>query len=880
MAATTTTALVPLAVRPGTSCSTTLHEWFRQTALRYPNAGAVTSAGRVLTYAELDRRSEALANKILASVGPRQRIGLLAGRSPDLAVGILGILKAGCAYVPLDPSYPRDRLAVILDEARPPVVVAPARLADRIPPGPTVVRVGGRSPTRPEPVRDRGAGPDDPAYVIFTSGSTGRPKGVEVTHRNVTRLFTATEPWFGFGPDDVWSLFHSPSFDFSVWEFWGALLYGGRLVLVPRAVTRTPVEFLRLLRREGVTVLNQTPSAFYQLIRADEAHPGGVPSLRLAIFGGEALSLAALRPWVERHGAAAPRLVNMYGITETTVHVTYRPITEGDLSGPPVSPIGHPIPDLSVYLLGPDQRPVPLGEIGEMFVGGPGVAAGYLNRAELTAERFLPDPFAGGRMYRSGDLARRLPNGELLYLGRADSQVKVRGFRVEPGEIEAVLAAHPAVGAAVVIAREDRPGDRRLVAYVTPRTGTVLEPSVLREYARERLPDYMVPAAVVPLDDLPLTAHGKVDRAALPAPARVSAGTGRTEPPRSETERRLRDVWGRVLGTGPVGPDDEFFGLGGDSLLAVRACEEATRELGVTVSPVDLFAADTPRSLAARLDQISTGTGPQCLIPLRPGAGHPPFFCVHAIGGQAIGFRTFARLMAPGRAVYGIQALELSGGHPADSLEEMAERYAAAVERAFPSGPYHLGGHSMGALVAYEMACRLAARGRPVGLVAALDDGPGLCPWLSGWETFRPWRMAANLPRWVERTVRQVGPRQMLRELGRRFGNRLRGRAGGVHEVVDPRRYLPSHRPVLESHYRLARAYRPGPYPGKVWVFRARIQPMWGGPAAELGWGPLAGGGVDVTTVPGDHETIVTDEGAPGLAAALDRALAAAETRR
>ncbi|HJZ54252.1 MAG TPA: amino acid adenylation domain-containing protein, partial [Gemmataceae bacterium] len=539
----------------------TLHAWFRRTARQCPAAPAVTSAGRTLCFADLDRLSDALAGRVLAAAGPGRRVGLLAGRTTGLAVGVLGILKAGCAYVPLDPSYPADRLSVILDEARPPAVVAPARLAGRVPPGAAVVAVEG--PTGCDLARLPEAGPDDPAYVIFTSGSTGRPKGVEVTHRNIARLFTATEAWFGFGPTDVWSVFHSPSFDFSVWELWGALLYGGRVVLVPRRVARSPADFLRLLRRERVTVLNQTPSAFYQLVRADGADPGGVPSLRLVVFGGEALSPPALRPWVDRYGDAAPRLVNMYGITETTVHVTYRPVTAADVAGPPSSPIGRPIPDLRVYLLGPDRRPVPDGEVGEIYVAGPGVAAGYVNRPELTAERFLPDPFAGGRMYRSGDLARRLPSGELIYLGRADSQVKVRGFRVEPGEVEAVLAGHPAVGAAVVVAREDRPGDRRLVAYVAPRAGAEPDPADVRAYARRRLPGHMVPSAVVALQGLPLTAHGKVDRAALPPPGRGRAPGG-DDPPRSAAERVLREVWGRVLGTGPVGPDEGFFDLGGE----------------------------------------------------------------------------------------------------------------------------------------------------------------------------------------------------------------------------------------------------------------------------------------------------------------------------
>ncbi len=445
--------------------------------------------------------------------------------------------------------------------------------------------------------------PDHAAYVIFTSGSTGRPKGVQVTHRNAVRLLAATDAWFGFGLDDVWTLFHSYAFDFSVWELWGALARGGRLVVVPYWVSRSPEAFLELLRRERVTVLNQTPSAFQQLVRADEA-AGGPPdlALRRVVFGGEALDMRSLEPWFRRHGDRRPVLVNMYGITETTVHVTYRPLSAADLAA--ASLIGVPIPDLQVHLLDAGGRPVPVGVPGEMFVGGAGVARGYLNRPDLTAVRFVPDPFSGrpgARLYRSGDLARRQADGDLEYLGRIDHQVKIRGFRIELGEIEAALAAHLLVREAVVLAREDQPGERRLVAYLVAGLAAGAPPAgpELRAFLRERLPEYMIPALFMVLPALPLTANGKVDRAALPAPVPERPElAGGAAAPRNEVEERLATIWAEVLRVPCVGIHDNFFELGGDSILAIQIVARA-RRVGLLLEPRHVFEQQTVAELAA-----------------------------------------------------------------------------------------------------------------------------------------------------------------------------------------------------------------------------------------------------------------------------------------
>jgi amino acid adenylation domain-containing protein len=455
-----------------------LHQWFEASVRRDPQAVAVNFEDRSLTYGELDTWTNRLARHLLTlGVGPNVCVGICADRSIEMVVGLLGIVKAGGAYVPLDPSYPADRLAFMIQDAGISVLLATEQTRLALPAnGCRVVLLDEDevmlSRDDNEETIEIHAGGNHIAYVIYTSGTTGRPKGVPISHANVIRLFEATDVWFGFNHEDVWTMFHSFAFDFSVWEMWGALLYGGKLVVVPYRVSRSPDAFYDLLVRKKVTVLNQTPSAFLQLIRVEAAF--SVPrdlALRLVIFGGEALDIRSLRPWFDRHGDVTPQLVNMYGITETTVHVTYRPLSRADLDRRASSLIGRPIPDLQLYVLDRHLRQLPVGVPGELFVGGAGVARGYLSRPELTAKRFLPDPFAatpGARIYRSGDLVRLLTDGDLEYLGRADQQVKIRGFRIELSEIEAVLRQHPDVRQCVVDAREDLPGEKRLVAYVVP----------------------------------------------------------------------------------------------------------------------------------------------------------------------------------------------------------------------------------------------------------------------------------------------------------------------------------------------------------------------------------------------------------------------------
>jgi amino acid adenylation domain-containing protein/non-ribosomal peptide synthase protein (TIGR01720 family) len=611
----------------------TLPAFFAGQAARTPAAVALTFGGESVTYAELDARANRIAHRLVKlGARPDSLVGLCVERSVETVVGILAILKAGAAYLPLDPAYPEDRLAYMLEDSETGIVVTTAALRDRLPAGTTILCLQCDADAIAAEPADAPAidiSPESLAYVIYTSGSTGKPKGVQVTHANVARLFAATDDWFGFGSKDVWTLFHSYAFDFSVWEIWGALLYGGRLVIVPFDVSRSPDDFYALLEREGVTVLNQTPSAFRPLMRVDaEAAERGEMrdlALRHVIFGGEALDPATLRGWVERRGDDRPRLVNMYGITETTVHVTYRVIGAEDTVDGSASPIGIPIPDLAVHLLDGDGELVPTGVVGEMCVGGAGVARGYLNRPELTAQRFVPDPFStdvNARLYRSGDLARRLPDGSLEFLGRADEQVKVRGFRIELGEIEAILLDHPSVREAIVLARGEGEA-KRLDAYVVA-DGTAVTAAGLRAHAAARLPDYMVPAAFAVLEALPLTPNGKVDRRALPDPE--APGGDAFVAPRTPTEEILAALWSEVLEVERVGSEDGFFELGGHSLLATRMVSRIRESFGVEVPIRAIFEDATLAALAARIDAaLRAGQGVQLppLLP-RPEGGDAP----------------------------------------------------------------------------------------------------------------------------------------------------------------------------------------------------------------------------------------------------------------
>jgi amino acid adenylation domain-containing protein/non-ribosomal peptide synthase protein (TIGR01720 family) len=701
--------------RPGVSFPEPrrLHEIFQQQAARAPGATAVICGLESLTYGELAVRANRLARALCAEgVGPETTVGLLVERSVDLVVGILGILAAGGGYLPLDPGHPPERLVHALADAGARALVAQPHLCARlpVPPGLAVIE-----PDDPRLAR-LGADPlptartdlsGSLAYVIYTSGSTGVPKGTPVSHAQVTRLFAATAPWFAFGPDDIWTLFHSAAFDFSVWELWGALLHGGSVVVVPAAISRSPQAFYRLLVDEKVTVLSQTPSAFRQLMEADdEASEQARRELRLrwVIFGGEALEVEMLRPWWSRHAEARPRLVNMYGITETTVHVTWRSLAPADLALPFRGPIGVPLPDLVVRVLDRHGRQLPAGVPGEICVGGAGVARGYIGRPELTAARFVPDDLsqtAGARLYRSGDLGRWRAWGELESLGRIDHQVKVRGFRIELGEIEAALAAHPAVQQAVVVPRRGAERDIRLTGYVVPSPGAAPTLETLRGALAARLPDYMLPAALVLLEAMPLTPNGKADRRALariephaPAPA-----TGEAEPA-TPLEELLAEIWADVLGAARVGRRDNFFDLGGHSLLATRVASRLRQALGVEVPLLTLFEEPVLEGFARRVEEALALRHP---VP-------PPILPVERTELLPLSFAQqrlwFLQQMEPGNCAYNLPLVVRIAGalEPAAlrrSLAEVVRRHEVlrtafvaergeARQRVDPPPPAHL----------------------------------------------------------------------------------------------------------------------------------------------------------------------------------------------
>lgn len=592
-----------------------VHQRFEQQVEATPDAVALVFEGRTCTYRELNLCANRLAHRLRAlGVGPETLVGLFVERSLEMVVGVLGILKSGGAYVPLDPTYPQERITFMLEDMQASVLVTQESMLPYLPPNSAEILCLDNADTKSTPYDETddenpvsGVKPENLAYVIYTSGSTGKPNGVLVTHRNVMRLFEATDSWFHFGPEDVWTLFHSCAFDFSVWELWGALFYGGRLVIISYDVSRSPRGFYKLLLREGVTVLNQTPSAFYQLIQAEEMLESEDDlALRLIIFGGEALELQYLKPWIKRHGDKRPQLVNMYGITETTVHVTYRPLTAEDVQNGLGSVIGVPIPDLQLYVLDQYLRPVPIGIAGELYVGGAGLARGYLNRPELNAERFIPNPFnsePGARLYITGDVVRYLFNRDLEYIGRADQQVQIRGFRVELGEIEAVMTEHEAVSQTVVVVQENQPEDQRLVAYFVPQSSRAVAVSELRKHLQTKLPKYMIPHHFVQLDALPLTPNGKVDRRALPPPPEERQAEEAYVAPRNEVEKMIAHIWQELLHVRTVGVHDSFFDLGGHSLLLVKMLGRLQESSAGELSIVDFFRYPTVETLAKFLTQ-------------------------------------------------------------------------------------------------------------------------------------------------------------------------------------------------------------------------------------------------------------------------------------
>lgn len=592
----------------------TLTECFDQIVSHFRDKVAVTAEDGELTYRELSRRADQLA-RTLQDTGarPGSIVALLVPRSTHLITGILGILRAGAAYLPIDPSYPPERISWIIEDSGASAVVSVSTLSDKIPDQKIDLVLADQITERPADQASQrpAASGNDLAYIIYTSGSTGTPKGVQVEHRNVIRLFGVTREQFSFDENDIWTLFHSAAFDFSVWEMWGALLFGGRLVVVPSEVAQDPREFLRLLHEQRVTVLNQTPSAFGRLAAGDALREQRLAHLRVVIFGGERLEPRTLHDWMDRYGDESPRLVNMYGITEATVHASYHRLTRADLAAGGPSPIGHPLPDLAFHVLDEDGAPVTAGQPGELHIAGAGVSRGYLRRPDLTAERFttLTDSSGRGhRCYRTGDRVVALGAGGYGYLGRTDDQLKIRGYRVEPGEVEAVIAGHPGVSAAVVTSHDYGCGDVRLIAYVVPRSAGGAPAAELGQLAAEFLPPHLRPSGYVTLPELPLTVNGKTDRTRLPAPTRETAlapasASTPDDSALSDTERRISRIWQDVLQVPRVGTDVDFFDLGGTSLSLLRMFNQVNEEFRTDLDITVLIDGATVEVLARNIDR-------------------------------------------------------------------------------------------------------------------------------------------------------------------------------------------------------------------------------------------------------------------------------------
>nr|WP_256560316.1 non-ribosomal peptide synthase/polyketide synthase [Myxococcus dinghuensis] len=841
---------------------------------RAPDAVALVLGRSRMTYAELDARSTQLANHLLAlGVGLEARVGVCLHRSFDMVVGLLAILKVGAAYVPVDPSHPAPRRAFVLDDANVSVLLTQEALADTLSAGTRpVVRLDSDQALiarRPREMPYVHIGEEHLAYVTYTSGSTGQPKGVEIAHRGVLRL--VQDPGFVYLDSREVLLQLSPlAFDASTFEIWGALLNGAQLVLHPHATVDLD-ELTHTLSRHQVTVLWLTAALFDQVQRH---RPEALTPIRQVLAGGDVLSVARVR---ERLATGRP-LVNGYGPTENTTFTTTHHLASEEDLGVTV-PIGHPVHHTQVYVLDDSMQPVPVGMPGELYVGGAGLARGYTGQPALTAERFVPHPFAttpGERLYRTGDRASWRPDGTLMFLGRVDSQVKLRGFRVEPGEVEAVLRGRPEVGEAVVLVREVTPGDKRLVAYVTSRSSQPLDVAALRSALQQLLPEYLVPSHLMVLDRLPLTTHGKVDTRALPEPTTESVQAGAWVAPRDMLELRLARLWEEVLGLPSVGVRSSFFDLGGHSLLAVRLMAEVGELVGRKLPLATLFQAPTIEQLAEWLRR-ERPSRPSSLVPFgHTGvADRTPFFCVHPVGGNVLCYAELARLVGTQRPFYGLQAQGVDGDTaPRTSIEAMAAAYVEAVQEVQPRGPYLLGGWSLGGVVAYEMARQLRARGETVGLLAVFD---AYAPRAGGMEDAAPRLhsallfakdlMGASLAT-LELDVASLAGREPDEVLGRLLEAGLA--SGALPRGMDLSR-LRALFEVFEAHHAALLRYGPRPLSGRTLLFEA--SEVEEGATADRGWAALVGAALERHVIPGDHYALLRGRGVQLLAERLKEAL-------
>ncbi|MFE9102021.1 amino acid adenylation domain-containing protein [Actinomadura geliboluensis] len=828
----------------------TLTGRFAEQRAKTPDATAVRAAGASLTYAELDARANRLAHRLIElGVRRESRVAVLLERSADVAVASLAILKAGGAYAPLHPGQPADRIAWAIGEVGAPVLIVDGAMRDRAAALGTAARViavdDPETAAAPDTDPAVPCHPDQLACVFFTSGSTGLPKGVMITHRDAVGL--ATDGRLRGGAHDRVLVHSSHAFDASTYELWTPLLRGGTAVFAPPG----PLDGAALeeiIRTEDLTAAFLTTTLFNLVA---EERPHAFARLREVLTGGEAGSPAAMRKVL----AACPdtEVVHMYGPTEATTYATAAP-QRAPLADPaertPV--LGRPYDDMRMYVLDQGLRPVPPGVVGEAYIAGSGVARGYLRRPALTAERFVPDPFGapGDRMYRTGDLVRWRPGGDLEYVDRADFQVKIRGFRIELGEVEAAIAAHPGVANVAVIAREEAPGHKALVAYVIAPTT-----DGLREFVKERLPEYMVPAAFVRMDTFPVGPTGKLDRRALPAPDYSGAAAGRD--PRTPDEERLCAVVAEVLGLDRVAADASFFDLGGDSIAALKLVTRA-RQAGVELTPRDVFTHQTVEALVKAGDP-GDRIGFEVLLPIRTSGSRPPVFFVHPAGGLAWPYLQFQRHLGPDQPAYGLQARAFTRSDLPGSVAEMAADYLEQIRSVRPSGPYHLVGWSLGGLVAYEMAVRLQAAGEDVGLLALIDSYHGQD--LAGDEREILHELLQGIG--VDATALAPDGNPDMKQIMAILADRDDALATlAEDDLVNVYRNY-------ENGLRQAEEYRPGRFRGDVVFFTALQGRTAESPTGRANWGPLVEGEIEDYPVDIEHHLLLEPEPAAEMGAVL-----------
>ncbi|HLV68496.1 MAG TPA: amino acid adenylation domain-containing protein [Polyangiaceae bacterium] len=859
-----------------------VHRLFERQVDRSPQHPALSFEDVRISFEELDRRANQVAHALVSrGVGPDVLVGVCLRRSVELVVALLAVLKAGGAYVPLDPTYPPDRIAYILSDSRAKVLLATEDLARDLSDPPELLlldRDAAELSSLPTTRLDREERPSQLAYVIYTSGSTGRPKGVMVEHRNVVSFFLGMQAPIGLDPSGVWLSGTSTSFDISVLELFGSLCHGRTVALLGETVLGQIDDprytIPALIERHAVTHFQCTPSQARILLLEPEGR-AALAKLKKLIVGGEALPQELAD---ELTALLSGELVNAYGPTETTVWSTTAIVERGARVT-----IGRPIANTCVFVLDERARPVPLGAVGELCIGGPGVTRGYLGRPELTAERFIENrirPDLGQRLYRTGDLVRFRADGSLVYLGRNDFQVKVRGHRIELGEIESVVRKEPGVSDVVVVAR-GHASDQRLVAYLVKAAGYAGHDALRARLAAE-LPDHMLPSAIVELEALPLTPNGKVDRKALPEPAASAEVSAEHVLPRDALERELADIWARALNVPRVGLTDNFFDLGGHSLLAVRIFNEINQSRGLKLPLAALFECPTLGALAMRIRELQAApTTAQAvrwttLVPIEPSGTHPPIFCVAGIGGNPMNARHLAKALGKDQPFYGLQHRGVDGQLPPHRrIEDMAAEFLEHVREIQPRGPYYLTGYSAGGLAAYELAQRLVALGESVPLLVLFDT---VNPTLPSWSLRE--RVAAHVE-----NARRYGIDYFRARLISRFDLELsRVRKFVRAKMARHHRFEYRHEAVEVAFLEAIENYVPEPYCGHVLLIRSTFRP---GPTDGIGyrshesngWRSLIRGSLSVVQLDCMHHDILTEQISPRTAEILKAELAEVRAR-